>query len=123
VEAHQLTVGAGNYELIHIYTYTYTYIHTYIPIYMYSVCALLPYPILYVYAPSGIQLRPKVEAHQLTVGAGNYELNRSLFERLVLGGAAHCTLELQHRMRPEISRIARLMTYPLLRDNEATQVY
>ena len=57
-----------------------------------------------------------MEEHQLTVDAGNFDLNRSLFERLVLGGAAHCTLELQHRMRPEISQIARLMTYPELRD-------
>ena len=63
------------------------------------------------------QLRPKVETHGLTVAAQNgYDLNRSLFERLILGGLSHRTLELQHRMRPEISAIARRMTYPELRD-------
>lgn len=53
------------------------------------------------------QLRSKVHTHRLTVAEGPYALNRSLFERLVLGGAAHATLSTQHRMRPEISRIAR----------------
>ena len=63
------------------------------------------------------QLRPKISTHGLTVATQNgYDLNRSLFERLILGGLAHRTLELQHRMRPEISAIARHMTYPELRD-------
>jgi len=66
------------------------------------------------------QLRPKVEAHALTVAAGNgYNLNRSLFERLILGGLPHAELKVQHRMRPEISAIARHMTYPMLEDGEA----
>lgn len=65
------------------------------------------------------QLRPKVETHSLTVAAKNgYDLNRSLFERLIIGGLAHTTLETQHRMRPEISSIARYMTYPELVDSE-----
>jgi len=65
------------------------------------------------------QLRPKVESHALTVAAGNrYDLNRSLFERLILGNLSHSVLEVQHRMRPEISAIARHMTYPALRDGE-----
>lgn len=65
------------------------------------------------------QLRPKVHTHGLTVAGGPYALNRSLFERLVLGGAAHAMLSTQHRMRPEISRIAREMTYNQLIDAEA----
>lgn len=65
------------------------------------------------------QLRPKVETHALTVAAKNgYDLNRSLFERLIVNGLAHTTLETQHRMRPEISSIARYMTYPELRDSD-----
>ena len=66
------------------------------------------------------QLRPKVETHTLTVAAHNgYDLNCSIFERLILSGMAHCTLELQHRMRPEIASIARHMTYPDLRDAQS----
>lgn len=68
------------------------------------------------------QLRPKVETHKLTVAAGHgYDLNRSLFERLIRGGLPHSMLRLQHRMRPEISAIARHMTYPDLRDGGGTQ--
>jgi len=64
------------------------------------------------------QLRPKVETHNLTVAAKNgYNLNCSLFERLILGGLPHETLLTQHRMRTEISSIARYMTYPDLRDH------
>ena len=39
------------------------------------------------------QLRPKVENHALSVVSGNgYDLNRSLFERLVLGGCENTSL-------------------------------
>jgi hypothetical protein len=66
------------------------------------------------------QLRPKVETHALTVAAKNgHNLNCSLFERLIIGGLPHETLLTQHRMRPEISSIARHMTYPELRDHES----
>ena len=66
------------------------------------------------------QLRPKVETHALTVAANNgFNLNCSLFERLILGGLPHETLLTQHRMRPEISSIARHMTYPELCDHES----
>ena len=64
------------------------------------------------------QLRPKVETHALTIAArGGYDLNRSLFERMILGGLPHEVLQMQHRMRPEISLIARQMTYPELLDH------
>jgi len=66
------------------------------------------------------QLRPKVETYHLTAAAKTgYDLNVSLFERLIKGGMAHAVLETQHRMRPEISSIARHMTYPELRDHES----
>ena len=49
-----------------------------------------------------------------------YDLNRSLFERLVLRGYPHETLSKQHRMRPEISSYVRRLTYPALVDAPGT---
>ncbi|EIW77517.1 P-loop containing nucleoside triphosphate hydrolase protein [Coniophora puteana RWD-64-598 SS2] len=67
------------------------------------------------------QLRPKVNNYLLTVEKGEgYELNRSLFERLVLRGYPHHALSAQHRMRPEISAFIRALTYPDLRDAPKT---
>lgn len=67
------------------------------------------------------QLRPKCANYALSVekGAG-YDLNRSLFERLILQGHAHTTLRKQHRMVPEISHFIRSMTYADLEDAEKT---
>eukprot|EP00736_Rhodelphis_marinus_P010711 Rmarinus@m.13174 len=63
------------------------------------------------------QLRPKVNLYEMQVESQRgYELNRSLFERLVLKEFPHVTLGLQHRMRPSISKLVRQMTYPNLRD-------
>ncbi|TFK48386.1 P-loop containing nucleoside triphosphate hydrolase protein [Heliocybe sulcata] len=68
------------------------------------------------------QLRPKVNNYTLTVEKGEgFDLNRSLFERLVLRGYPHETLKAQHRMRPEISRFVRELTYPELLDAPKTQ--
>ncbi|KAG1725639.1 uncharacterized protein EDB91DRAFT_1350703 [Suillus paluster] len=68
------------------------------------------------------QLRPKVNNYKLTVEKGDgFELNRSLFERLVLMGFPHQTLTAQHRMRPEISAFIRKLTYPDLTDAAKTQ--
>ncbi|KAK0188464.1 P-loop containing nucleoside triphosphate hydrolase protein [Armillaria mellea] len=59
------------------------------------------------------QLRPKVNNYRLTVERGEgYDLNKSLFERLVLKGYPHQVLVAQHRMRPEISALIRHLTYP-----------
>lgn len=67
------------------------------------------------------QLRPKVKNFKLTVEAGHgYDLNRSLFERLILQGQPHCTLTSQHRMRPEISALIR-HNYPALEDATSTK--
>ncbi|KAH0828787.1 P-loop containing nucleoside triphosphate hydrolase protein [Lanmaoa asiatica] len=68
------------------------------------------------------QLRPKVNNYELTVEKEEgYDLNRSLFERLVLKGFPHVTLTAQHRMRPEISALIRELTYPGLTDAPKTQ--
>ena len=67
------------------------------------------------------QLRPKVNNYALTVEKGDgYDLNRSLFERLVLGGTPHNTLSTQYRMCAKISSIPRRMTYPDLVDANET---
>ncbi|KAI0387532.1 P-loop containing nucleoside triphosphate hydrolase protein [Hypomontagnella monticulosa] len=67
------------------------------------------------------QLRPKVKNFKLTVEAGHgYDLNRSLFERLIVQGHPHCTLANQHRMRPEISALIR-HNYPALEDATNTK--
>lgn len=67
------------------------------------------------------QLRPKVNNYALTVEKANgYNLNVSLFERLVLAGVPHTTLSKQHRMCPEISSLVRHLTYPDLLDAPKT---
>ncbi|KAG1856396.1 P-loop containing nucleoside triphosphate hydrolase protein [Suillus subalutaceus] len=68
------------------------------------------------------QLRPKVNSYALQVESDQgYDLNRSLFERLVLKGFPHATLTEQHRMRPEISALVRELTYPELTDAASTR--
>lgn len=67
------------------------------------------------------QLRPKAH-HDLSVEKGDgYDLNRSLFERLIMKGYPHHTLSEQHRMRPEFSSLVRQLTYPDLTDADATK--
>lgn len=67
------------------------------------------------------QLRPKINNYSLSVEKGNgFDLDRSLFERLILQGAKHQTLHKQHRMVPEISIFPRKLTYPDLIDDPKT---
>ncbi|KAJ3564153.1 hypothetical protein NPX13_g7945 [Xylaria arbuscula] len=67
------------------------------------------------------QLRPKCNNYGLTVEKGDgYDLNRSMFERLILQGHEYATLSKQHRMAPEISQLIRAATYPNLEDGEKT---
>ena len=67
------------------------------------------------------QLRPRVNNYALTVEKGEgYDLNRSLFERLIRAGIPHTTLHQQHRMCPEISALVRQLTYPELVDAPST---
>ncbi|KAL0766656.1 hypothetical protein CaCOL14_011101 [Colletotrichum acutatum] len=65
------------------------------------------------------QLRPKINNYALSVEKGDgFDLNRSLFERLILQGHDHVTLQKQHRMHPDISDLVRKMTYPDLLDGD-----
>ncbi|KAJ9156715.1 Stage V sporulation protein K [Pleurostoma richardsiae] len=67
------------------------------------------------------QLRPKVNNYSLTVEKGDgFDLNRSLFERLILQGQPHTTLQKQHRAHPDISVLYRELTYPDLLDSPKT---
>ena len=52
-----------------------------------------------------LQLPPKVEVYELQKESGKgYDLNMSMFERLVTrGNVKHVMLEQQRRMRPEIA--------------------
>jgi hypothetical protein len=71
------------------------------------------------------QLRPKIDNYRLQKESRNgFDLNVSLFERLVIAPASGIPvipLTVQHRMRPEISRIIREMAlYDSLEDHENT---
>ncbi|KAL2131440.1 hypothetical protein VTI74DRAFT_5109 [Chaetomium olivicolor] len=67
------------------------------------------------------QLRPKINNYALSVEKGDgFDLNRSLFERLICQGSRFATLRKQHRMVPEISVFARELTYPNLLDGPKT---
>lgn len=68
------------------------------------------------------QLRPKINNFNLTVEkGGGYDLNRSLFERLILQGHQYSTLNIQHRMHPDISLLVKELTYPDLQDGPSTK--
>lgn len=70
------------------------------------------------------QLRPKLESYSLSEVAGHgFDLDVSLFERLIIGGLESVALEVQHRMRPSISSIIRHQTYPRLVDHESVEKY
>ena len=69
-----------------------------------------------------LQLRPKVNSYALTREKGEgYELNVSLFERLIHAGYPHTRLQKQHRMCPEISTLVRGLMYSDLEDGEKTR--
>ncbi|KAG5917001.1 hypothetical protein E4U61_003126 [Claviceps capensis] len=67
------------------------------------------------------QLRPKCKNYGLSVEKGDgYDLNRSMFERLILNNYPHIVLRNQHRMDPAISQLVRKLTYPDLIDDSET---
>ncbi|KAF4440391.1 hypothetical protein F53441_12339 [Fusarium austroafricanum] len=67
------------------------------------------------------QLRPKVGNYTLTKEKGEgYDLNVSLFERLVIQGRHFTALEEQHRSHPDISQYPRMLAYPELKDMPST---
>ena len=65
------------------------------------------------------QLKPNPAVYEL---ARKYNLDVSLFERMVMNGLTCHSLNTQHRMRPEISGIMRLI-YPNLVDDTSVQRY
>jgi len=70
------------------------------------------------------QLRPKAETYKLTTASGHgFNLDCSLFERLVTSGLPTASLNVQHRMRPSISQIIRSQTYPTLKDHPSVEKY
>lgn len=67
------------------------------------------------------QLRPRINNYALSVQKGDgFDLDRSLFERLVRCGHKYTTLSEQHRSPPDTTNLLRLLTYPELRDAEVT---
>ncbi len=65
------------------------------------------------------QLRPQTAVYELAI---KHHLDVSLFERLIMNGVPHVTLAVQHRMRPEISRLIAPI-YPKLLDSENVKQY
>ncbi|KAL6903161.1 P-loop containing nucleoside triphosphate hydrolase protein [Trichoderma evansii] len=67
------------------------------------------------------QLRPKINSYNLSVEKGEgYDLNVSLFERLIRQGHEFTTLQEQHRSHPDISQFSRLLAYEELKDMPKT---
>ena len=65
------------------------------------------------------QLKPSPEVFDLAV---KYNLELSLFQRMVNNGMECPMLEIQHRMRPEISKLLRHI-YPKLQDHHSVMNY
>ncbi|KYK57109.1 CbxX/CfqX [Drechmeria coniospora] len=67
------------------------------------------------------QLRPKVGSYRLTVEMGEgFDLNVSLFERLIKHCHKFTSLTEQHRSHPDISHFTRLLAYPHLENSPET---
>ena len=66
------------------------------------------------------QLRPKPNDYDLAV---NYNLEVSLFERLVRNNFPHATLHNQHRMRPEIAELVKPHIYDTLYNHDSVHHY
>ena len=66
------------------------------------------------------QLRPKPNEYDLVK---KYKLDISLFERLVRKGFPHATLQIQHRMRPEIAELVCPHIYDTLINHESVLHY
>ena len=66
------------------------------------------------------QLRPKPNVYEL---AKKYNLDISLFERLVRNDFPRVTLEIQHRMRPEIAELVHPLIYPVLENHASVCGY
>lgn len=66
------------------------------------------------------QLKPNPTVFEL---AKKYNLETSLFERMIKNGIEYYPLSLQHRMRPEISDLLVPHIYKSLRDHPSVSLY
>ena len=66
------------------------------------------------------QLKPKPNEYEL---AKKYNLDVSLFERLIRNKLPHATLEIQHRMRPQIARLVCPFIYKRLINHDIVKQY
>ncbi|XP_066147854.1 NFX1-type zinc finger-containing protein 1-like isoform X2 [Euwallacea fornicatus] len=64
-----------------------------------------------------LQLKPGAADYRIET---KYKLGVSLFERMVRNNIQCYTLDVQHRMRPEISQLVKPHIYPNLKDHEST---
>ncbi|KAF3923850.1 hypothetical protein ABW21_db0205876 [Orbilia brochopaga] len=70
------------------------------------------------------QLRPRCDTYELTHDSNcGYNLDISMFERLTSTNFPFNTLEIQHRARPEIADIIRMLTYRNLKDATSVSRY
>merc|ERR1719271_1867452 len=65
------------------------------------------------------QLQPNTAVYRLSK---QFQLDVSLFERLIRNGAAHVSLTHQRRMRPQVSQLIKTY-YPELQDNDIVTHY
>ena len=85
------------------------------------IAALTKYTQHVIFIGDHKQLRPKTIDH--TIGR-DYQLEISMFERLIKNNFPHATLTVQHRMRPEISQIVSTHIYNgILQDHKDTLQY
>ena len=66
------------------------------------------------------QLKPKPNEYEL---AKKYNLDVSLFERLIRNNLPHATLEIQHRMRPQIAHLVCPFIYEKLINHDNVKQY
>ncbi|XP_068247242.1 NFX1-type zinc finger-containing protein 1-like [Palaemon carinicauda] len=66
------------------------------------------------------QLQPSATVYELST---KFNLGTSLFERLIKNKVSYESLEYQHRMRPDISRLLVPSIYPNLKDHESVHEY
>ena len=93
------------------------------------VSALLPSIEHFIQIGDHEQLRPQIKNFKLSLESQqgvSYQLDRSLFERLSIGVPGNpafplAQLNVQRRMRPEISTLIRETIYPSLIDHETTK--
>ena len=66
------------------------------------------------------QLRPSPNEYYLAL---KYNLDVSLFERLIRACIPYATLEIQHRMRPKIAGLVHPFIYPTLKNHKSVSLY